>query len=134
MTTVFCCVLVVSCTWSTVQQYLGCTCPKLPHPFVLCHTLTHQERRQQYRKQVASNRNMNSRLETVRTVCGPCMQPEPGGGGTYVTPRPLAPVPCRPHGCAPNRSTGPSPFGWLYISGYVIMSCLLILVPLPPCT
>jgi hypothetical protein len=27
MTTVLCCVLVVSCTWSTVQQYLGCTCP-----------------------------------------------------------------------------------------------------------
>jgi hypothetical protein len=28
MTTVLYCVLVVSCTWSTVQQYLGCTCPK----------------------------------------------------------------------------------------------------------
>jgi hypothetical protein len=28
MTTVLCCVLVVSYTWSTVQQCLGCTCPK----------------------------------------------------------------------------------------------------------
>jgi hypothetical protein len=29
MTTVLYRVLVVSCTWSTVQQYQGCTCPKL---------------------------------------------------------------------------------------------------------
>jgi hypothetical protein len=28
MTTVLCCVLVVSYTWSTVQQCLGCTCSK----------------------------------------------------------------------------------------------------------
>jgi hypothetical protein len=28
MTTVLCCVLVVSYTWSTVQLYLDCTCPK----------------------------------------------------------------------------------------------------------
>jgi hypothetical protein len=27
MSTVLCCVLVVSCIWSIIQQYLGCTCP-----------------------------------------------------------------------------------------------------------
>jgi hypothetical protein len=46
MTTVLCCVLAVSYTWSTVQLYLGCTCPKLCLPdsfmvrvlFLFAHT------------------------------------------------------------------------------------------------